>query len=506
MKMNFDMKGGAGIPRLWCVRLLVFILLFGSRAALGLELCPLFSNHAVLQRDMPVRVWGWGEAGSKVSVEFAGQKVEAVADDSGKWQVTLQPLALSKQPQQLVVTAGGEKITRNGILVGDVWLCSGQSNMEMTFQTPRLPCDMPDFVKPGDYPQIRHLAVQLPRTKKGEEPVPGQITGNWAICDAESCKGFSATAFFFAFHLAQEVDVPIGLLNSTQGNSRIDSWISERHAGTISEQVPTGSLYATYKKPPFTLYNSKIKPIAGYAIRGALWYQGEGNGKEGMEYYWKLKALIEGWRKDWGQGDFPFYFVQLPSYNGKLSWAPIREAQRQVHMTVPNTGMVVLTDSGDNDQEFPINLHPRNKFVVGQRLAQWALAKDYGKAGVVPSGPLFKAVDFNDGKAIVSFDHVGSGLMAAKKESSRSVEGPQPVAEVIGFEIAGKDGNWVAAKAVIDGDKVMVSSDAVGEPVAVRYLQAMNTDHGTLYNKEGLPASPFSDQPRGRGAIGRIAR
>lgn len=462
-----------------------------TSGAPALELSPLFSNHAVLQRDMPVPVWGVDEPGATVTVSFAGQRMQAVADKDGNWRAVLHPLKANKQGQEMVVRAGDATITIRDILVGDVWLCSGQSNMEMTFRTPRLPCDMPDFVKPEDHPQIRHLAVQLPRTKKGEQPVPGQFTGNWAVCDAESCKGFSATAFFFAYHLAQEVDVPIGLLNSTQGNSRIDSWISERHAGTISEQVPAGSLYATYKKPPFTLYNHKIKPLAGYAIKGAIWYQGEGNGKEGMEYYWKLKALIEGWRQDWGQGGFPFYFVQLPSYNGKGSWAPIREAQRRVHMTVPNTGMVVLTDSGDNDQEFPINLHPRNKFVVGQRLALWALANDYGRKDLVCSGPLFKAADFKEGKVRVSFDHVGTGLMAAQKESSRSVEPPKPVADVIGFEVAGKDGQWVEARAVIDGDKVVVSADAVNQPVAVRYLQAMNTDHGTLYNREGLPASPF---------------
>jgi len=472
-----------------------------SGRVMGLELSPLFGDHAVLQRDRPVPVWGRTDQGRKVSVEFAGQKVEVAANEKGEWRAVLQPLQLSKEPRDLVVSSGTAKVTRKDILVGDVWLCSGQSNMEMTFETPRLPCDMPDFVKPAEMPMVRQLKVAPLRTKKLPKEVldtpqtdfqPGQLHGSWVVCDAESYRNFSATAFFFAYHLAKETGVPIGLLNCTQGNTRIDQWMSAEAAKTIADKVPRESLKAVYNGPPFINYNTVIAPVAGFGIKGAIWYQGEANGKEGEEYHHKLKALIAGWRGNWGQGDFPFYFVQLPSYNGKGSWAPIREAQRHVHMTVPNTGMVVLTDSGDNDQEFPINLHPRNKYVVGERLAQWALAKDYGKEGLVPSGPLFKAADFKDGKAIVSFAHVGSGLMAARKESGRSVDPPKPVAEVIGFEIAGKDNQWVEAKAVIDGDKVVVSADGVNEPVAVRYLQVMNTDHGTLYNREGLPTAPFS--------------
>ncbi len=285
--------------------------------------------------------------------------------------------------------------------------------------------------------------------------------------------------------------MPIGLLNITQGNTRIGSWVSPESIATVGHKVPRESFRAVYSTTPCTTYNTQVSPAAGFAIKGAIWYQGEANGKDGDGYYWKIKALIEGWRKVWNQGEFPFYDVQLPSYEARKAWwPPLREAQRKA-LTIPNTGLVVLTDAGDTSAEFPINLHPRNKYVVGQRLALWALAHDYGKKDLVHSGPLFKAAEFKDGKAIVSFDHVGGGLMAARKSSSRSVEPPAPVEEVVGFETAGANKAWSAAKAGIQGNQIVLTPSAVNKPVAVRYLYTLNTDHGTLYNKEGLPASPF---------------
>ncbi len=482
--------------------LITFIFILSSIAT-ALELSPLFSDHAVIQRDQAVPVWGWDEPGAKVTVEFAGQKVDAVADHSGKWIAKLQPLNLNKKPQEMTVSAGSEKLVRTGILVGDVWLCSGQSNMEMTFKAKRLECDMPDFVKPDEVPMVRHLKVAPVRTKKLPKEVTetpqskfqsGQIKGGWVSADAESYKAFTATGFFFAYTVHKETGVPIGLVNCTQGNTRIDQWMSKAAGESIADKVPADKLKGVYNSPPHLNFNTVISPVAGFAIKGTLWYQGEANGKESDEYYWKLKALIDGWRADWGQGDFPFYFVQLPSYNGKKSWAGIREAQRRVHAEVANTGMVVLTDAGDNTAEFPINLHPRNKYIVGKRLALWALAKNYGK-DIVHSGPLFKKAEFKEGQVMVAFDHLGGGLMAAHKESSRSQNDPKPVDEIIGFEVAGKDKQWVKAKARIVGDHLIVSADEVKAPVAVRYLSAMNTDHGTLYNKAGLPASPFAAAP-----------
>lgn len=491
-----------GRPFLWIVLICVGQFFIASKAS-SLELSGLFTDNMVLQRDQPVPVWGWHEPGAEVTVVFSGQKVNALADEDGAWRVTLPSLKLNKQPQQMVVIAGGKQLVRKGILVGDVWLCGGQSNMEMTFQAPRLPCDLPDSVRPGDYPMIRHLKVNPVRTKKFtqeqlEQPQarlhPDQVKQGWQICDEETYKGFTATGFFFAYTLANEVDVPIGLLNITQGNTRIDSWMSSNSITLIEDKVPRESFRAVYSKTPCTNYNMQIAPAAGFAIKGAIWYQGEANGKEGDTYYWKMKALIRGWREAWGQGDFPFYYAQLPSYNGKRSWAPIREAQRKA-MTVPNTGMAVLTDIGDTSAEFPINLHPRNKYEVGRRLALWALAKDYGKDELVYSGPLFKSVSFSNGTVTVSFDHVGRGLMTARKASSRSVEPPAPFDQLLGFEVAGKNGKWFTAKARIKGDQVILTCAEAPNATAVRYLYDMNTDHGTLYNREGLPASPFISDP-----------
>jgi len=264
---------------------------------------------------------------------------------------------------------------------------------------------------------------------------------------------------------------------------------SGRPSGTC---VPRPAFRAVYSPTPSTLFDDKVAPLAGLPVKGVLCYQGEANGGEGDSYFWKLKALIQGWRDAWGRDDIPFYFVQLPSMTGDgAGWAPTREAQRKA-LTIPHTGMAVVTDAANNDQPFPANLHPRNKYTVGQRLALWALARDYGKTDLVYSGPLFESATFKDGKAMVSFDHLGSGLMAAKKDDTTSPEPPKPVAEVVGFELADAAGKWHPANAVIAADTVVVSSPEVEQPTAVRYLYTMDTDHGTLYNKEGLPASPFT--------------
>ena len=475
-----------------------FVAAMPSIAA-ALELSAVFSDNAVLQRDMPVPVWGWDEPGAEVTVEFAAQKVTVTANQDGKWMATLRPLKMSKEPQELTVSAGGEKLTRKNILVGDVWLCGGQSNMAMTFNWKRCPCDLPDFVNPDDWPIIRHLSVASKGAEVPQERLQKQKKACvWAVCDNESFRDFTATGFFFAYTLAKELDVPIGLLNSTKGNTRIGSWVSSESIELVKDQVPRSAFRDVYNPNPCHNYNGQIAPIARFAIKGAIWYQGEANGKEGNAYFWKMQALIRGWREVWGQGDFPFYFVQLPSYTSKNEgtpaggdgWARIREAQRRA-MALPGTGMVVLTDVGDTEAEFPINLHPRNKYEVGRRLALWALANDYGRKDLVCSGPLFKSAQFEGGKAVISFDRVGGGLMAAKKTTSRSVEPPQPVKELNGFSIAGANRKWHWADAEIRGDQVVLTAREVAEPVAVRYVYTANTDHGTLYNKEGLPAAPF---------------
>jgi len=451
----------------------------------------LFSDNAVLQRGTELPVWGWDDPGTVVTVKFAGQTIRATTDEKGRWEAKLQPLEASKTPRDLVVSNGDETFEAKGLLVGDVWLCAGQSNMEMHFTEPflpRMPTDKPDFVKPGDWPTIRHLRAESAPPRL---PLEGNAKYQWRVCDDETYKTFTAVGFFFAYTVSKEVDVPIGLINVAAGNTRIDSWVSSESIDLVAEHVPRSAFRAVYSPTPCTLFNDRVVPLAGLAIKGVLWYQGEANGGEGDSYFWKLKALIHGWRDAWGRDDIPFYFVQLPSFVG--GWAPTREAQRKA-LTIPHTGMAVVTDAGDNAAEWPANLHPRNKYTVGQRLALWALAKDYGKTDLVYSGPLFKSAGFKEGKAMVSFDHLGSGLMAAKKDNTTSPEPPKPVGDVVGFELAGEAGQWHPAKAVIEADTVVVSSPEVEQPTAVRYLYTGNTDHGTLYNKEGLPASPFTTE------------
>jgi sialate O-acetylesterase len=456
-----------------------------------LEVCGLFSDNAVLQRGTVLPVWGWDDPGTVVTVQFAGQAVNATADAKGRWTAQLQPLAANATPQQMTIAAGAQSITIQNLLVGDVWLCSGQSNMEMDFNGTLFQADMPDSVNPDNWPEIRHMKIASTGAEFPQKRLPRGNDAAWSVCDSTTVLDFTAVGFFFAQRVTRETGVPIGLLNSTMGNTRIGSWVSPEGIDLVTDQIPRSSFRGVYDPEPCTNYFGQIAPLVGFALKGALWYQGEANGGEGDEYFWKMKALIEGWRNAWQRGDFPFYYAQLPSYTGSGDgWAPTREAQRKA-LTLSNTGMAVLVDVGDTAAAWPINLHPPNKYDVGQRLALWALANDYGATGLVHSGPLFQSSQLQNGNVVISFDHVGGGLMAAKKPSSNSIEPPQPVADLLGFQLAGSDNQWHAADASIQGATVVLSAATVPQPVKARYLYAMNTDAGTLYNQEGLPAAPF---------------
>ncbi len=509
------------------LRSLTLLLVFCSLAN-ALELSPLYGNGAVLQRDMHVPVWGWAEEGSKVTVEFAGQKVEGVAGKEGRWEAKLAPLKLNKQPQVLKVSSGDKAITRNNLLVGDVWICSGQSNMEMSFSGKLFRSDLPATIKPDEYGMIRHFKV-LPVTSKNN---PKDVfthaqarfhsKASWEITSSTTYQDFSAVGFFFAQQLVDAHDVPIGLLNLTRGNTRIDSFMTEASADYIEEQVPKSKLRGIFKtEVPFAVYNSQVSPAVGFPVKGAIWYQGEANAKEADIYHWKLEALIRGWRDSWAQGDFPFYFVQLPSYDTTQDWAGFRAGQQKA-LRVKESGMAVTTDVGDAMNSFPMGLHPQNKFEVGKRLSLWARAKDYGEAGLVHSGPLFRDAEFSGSAVTISFDHVGSGLQIARKASSFSIEAPKPMKKLVGFELAGSDKVWHLADAKIEGQTVVLTSASVKNPKQARFNWASNTeaylatygdyvatpnaahrkqqfrkidfipDAGTLYNKEGLPAAPFT--------------
>ncbi|MFT5241272.1 MAG: sialate O-acetylesterase [Kiritimatiellia bacterium] len=509
------------------VALLTVVLAFSpgvSRAAV--KVAGIFGHDMVLQRQVPVSVWGWAEAGEDVTVSFAGQSKQAKAQDDGTWMVKLDAMQASAEARAFSVNT----ITFTNVVVGEVWLCSGQSNMEWALSRA--------INSKQEIADAKHPLIRLVTTPRTHSAVPRKdLSLTWSSCTPASVAGFSAVGYFFGRSLQQELDVPIGLINSSWGGTRVEPWtppegfrrvpelksISDKvdalspgsEAGKLANQalisavkawVPLAEAAVLAGEHPAALpvstklsgnraatmiYNEKIHPIVPYTLRGAIWYQGESNGEEGISYFHKKKALIEGWREVWGQ-DLAFYFVQLADFRtpntdpkGGDGWAKLREAQRMT-LTLPHTGMAVITDIGNGG-----NIHPANKQDVGHRLALWALAKDYGQSDLVHSGPLYKSHTVSSNEIHVAFDHVGSGLMAGirKKGLEPTTESADGVLKH--FAIAGADKVWAWADGRIEGDKVVLSAKTVAAPVAVRYAYTTNPAGANLYNKEGLPASPF---------------
>jgi len=429
-----------------------FLLLATSAAAAraDVRLPGVFGEHMVLQRDLALPIWGWAEAGEKVSVTLAGQTKTATAEKEGHWAVKLDPVKAGG-PHTLAVKANNT-IQISDILVGEVWLCSGQSNMAMTVRGCK---DYTQEQVAARYPKIRQFTVPRRSAKQPEK----DCDGAWMVCSPETVGRFSGTAYFFARQLHKELDVPVGLINSSVGGTPIEAWTGPQNSGG--------------------LYNGMIAPLVPYAIRGAIWYQGERNARHSQpqEYAVRLPAMIRGWRKVWGQGEFPFYYVQLPNFRAPQQqpvetngWVLIQEAMLKT-LAFPGTGMAVTIDIGEAR-----NIHPKNKQDVGKRLALWALAKTYGK-DIVCCGPIYKSMKKQGQKIVVEFDHLGGGLVAKGEK-------------LAGFAIAGADKKFVWADATIQDNAVVVSSPEVKDPAAVRYAWASNPKC-SLYNKVGLPASPF---------------
>lgn len=474
---------------------------------------PLFTDNAVLQRDKPVPVWGTAEAGEKVSVAFAGQSQSTTADAAGRWRVDLAPLPANAEPAELVIT-GTNTLTFANILVGEVWLVSGQSNMEWTVKkTHDAALDIPASAR---FPLIRHIQIA---NKVSPSPL-ASASGTWKVASASTTGNFSAAAYFFALDVHTVLNVPVGIINSSWGGTPVESWtdsaayqtipaeataVQERWSKTIAAypaakvkfdadldtwkadqaaakaantpftkaapRAPTGP---GHQNTPSGLYNGMIAPLAPYALRGALWYQGESNAGRASEYRALFSAMITGWRAQFAQGDFPFYWVQLANFKTSdpagTEWASLRESQTQT-LALPATGQAVITDIGDvND------IHPRNKKDVGRRLARLALARTYGQT-VPDSGPVFaKAERAGDGFR-VSFTQLHGGLRS-------------PLNALSGFELAGEDKIFKPAAAKIENDTVLVTSAEVLAPAAVRYSWR-NAPVAGLFNNEGLPAVPF---------------
>lgn len=446
-------------------------------------LSPIIGSHMVLQRDSACPIWGWAEAGEEVTVEFAGQKHTAKPDANGKWMVKLTPLKASSEGATMTIR-GKNTLSLEDVVVGEVWLCSGQSNMEWDIKNSLNPKEEIAAATDG---LIRHIKVGNPPSL---QPMDKVISNGWQAASPATAGNFTAVGFFFARELRKELKVPIGLLGANWGGTRIEPWtppVGFRQVPALKNIADKLDSYPETEPDKATgqpkaklqsalaLYNGRIAPLVPYAIKGALWYQGESNLSEGMLYTEKMKALIGGWREVWQNPNLPFYFVQLAPFiykGANPEFLPrIWEAQ-QATLKVPNTGMAVINDIGNLT-----DIHPKNKQEVGRRLSLWALAKDYGKTGLTISGPVFKSAQFDGGKATLSFDHA-AGL--------KSRDG-QPLTR---FQIAGEDKNFVDAKAEIAGDKVVVTAEGVSKAVAVRYGWSHDAEPN-LANGAGLPASAF---------------
>lgn len=456
-------------------RLVLFVIALALIASAGMATvkpAALFSDNAVLQQGTTVPVWGTADDGEKVTVTFQGQVQSAVAKD-GKWMVKLAPLKAGGPFTMLISgsTAGSTAITLSNILVGEVWVCSGQSNMQ--FGLSRATTG-PQAIAAATDSNIRLFSVPM---KTAWEP-QDNVDSSWVTCSPDTVKDFTAVGYFFGRHLRKELNVPIGLINSSWGGTFAQAWTSpegfkampdyDKWVADQRAKKENGPNHAS------VLFNAMIHPLVPYAIKGAIWYQGEANTGEAYKYITLFPGMIKSWREAWGEGDFPFLFVQLAPFSvgWHECWAELREAQLLTLKNSPKTGMAVTMDVGNCG-----DIHPKDKEPVGDRLALAARKIAYGQ-NIIFSGPIYKGMKAKGNAITLYFDHVGSGLMTKD-------------GELKGFTIAASDNKFVDAKAtIVGGNKVVVTSASVANPTNVRYGW-FDCPVVNLFNKEGIPASPF---------------
>jgi sialate O-acetylesterase len=557
------------------VRLVLLTLLLPGSGALRAEvkLPAIFGDHMVLQQGLKLPVWGTAAPGETVTVAVGTETAKATADANGHWRVDLPPIAGASAPLTMTVT-GTNKLTFSDVLIGDVWVCSGQSNMGfslgggMTFGGVN---DSATVVAAANDPQLRLFEVA-----KADAIDPQSDTkGSWVLCTPETAAPFSAVGYLFGHELRQALNRPIGLIQSAYGGTPAQAWTSlsglekepalqpyvdevNRHKANFAQasadypakmaayqqkvaafrqsdaakadakilrawQQAVAAAKAAGQNPPprpapghrppmppptpdggprapTVLFNAMIAPVIPYAIKGVAWYQGENNHTEGKDYRTIFGNMIRDWREKWGEGDFPFVYVQLANFKGNgpiQNWPYVRESQLKT-LALPNTGMAVAVDVGN-----PENIHPTDKQDVAHRLVLAARHVAYGQ-NLVYSGPIYDAMQVTGNAIRVTFTQPGGGLIVGSAPWVPPGQQPVPTDKLAGFEIAGADKHFVAADAKIDGNAVVVSSPSVPAPVAVRYDWA-NTPRGNLYNKEMLPASPFRtdewDDPAAAGKI-----
>ena len=492
------------------MRRFLLFLVFPLLAAAEVRLPALLSDHMMLQADRPIHLWGWADAGEQVEAAFRGRTASTTAADDGRWSLYLAPEPAGG-PYTLAI-AGKNEILLEDVLVGEVWVGSGQSNMVWMLRNSN---NADEEILAASYPEIRLFKVKLETAKAPKEDVEGE----WMVCSPETAASFSAVGYFFARHLHQKTGKPFGVIQSAWGGTPAQAWtpresldadpalhvflddwsrvmtaypramvrhraaigrweqqaVEARRAGKAPGRRPQPPPGPGHHHAPATLYNAMIAPLTPFAIRGFLWYQGENNANRAQGYIYErlFRTMIEDWRERWGLGSLPFLFVQLANY-GRVpetaQWPELRESQMKT-LGLANTGMAVTIDIGN-----PADIHPRNKQDVGLRLALAARALSYGEPDLVHSGPVYRQVTTENGKLRLWFDHVGSGLVLKNGGA--------------GFQIAGPDGRFHAAEAVVQGSSIVVSSAHVQNPIAARYAWAAAPE-ASLFNEEGLPASPF---------------
>ena len=453
----------------------IAILSFSTSSISQIKLASFFSDHMVLQQQEKVAIWGYDMPNTIVSVlgSWGGQSSTEV-DQDGKWRLQIQT-PVAGGPYELKIK-GSTEVLLQDVLIGEVWFCSGQSNMSMPVRgfSNQPVYDSNEAILNARNPFIRSFDVERKASLKPLE----DVTGTWKRTESATVRKFSAIAYFFGKKLQENLNVPIGIIHSSWGGSTMEAWTNEK---TI---LDFESLSISYKNPddtdekrksPTLLYNAMVHPFLGYRIKGMIWYQGESNRKRPEQYKKLFPAMIDSWRSEWNQGMFPFYFVQIAPFRYKdVNAAFIREAQLQIMQKVSNVGMVVTLDVGDCT-----SIHPGEKKIIANRLAYWALSKAYKTKGIGYSGPVYREVLKNvEGKMTLEFDYTKYGLSSFGKE-------------LTGFEIAGDDKRFYKAEAKINDDKTLnVWSAKVKKPVAVRYAFD-NCVEGTLFNTQGLPASSF---------------
>ncbi|HEY4147607.1 MAG TPA: sialate O-acetylesterase [Chitinophagaceae bacterium] len=454
------------------IAVLLALLLYGPLAA-QLRLPFVLGSNMVLQRDRPVPVWGYAAAGEQVTVQFNQQVKKTVTDASGKWRVDLDPLAVSTRPAEMIISTKDSSIRLQNILVGEVWLCSGQSNMEYSMRKNskfekalhgNAPANELDSAR---NPLIRIFLVRNDYSKLHP------VRHTWDSATGVPLRDFSAAGYFFAKELYRQLGVPVGIISASVSGSRIEPWLPHTVQADQHDSAETGKFYTTM-----------ISPLAPFLLRGFLWYQGESNCflNDTVKYTAQMQTLIDSWRGLWHNNSLPFYYVQLPPYyyshstdrpHTDQTLAQFRHAQALV-LSMPHTGMIVTTDLVDS----PDDLHPAYKWEIGRRLALLALATAYDRK-IEYSGPVFRSMKTEGNTLVLSFDHTGSGLVSNDGKPLNW------------FSIAGSDGNFVAARAVIKNNTVIVSAPGITQPAAVQFGWN-ETAQPNLFNKEGFPTAPFN--------------